>query len=160
MLYGKTFFDFEDGDFAHSISDNMAIDFDGDLLMRTGDNMAMDYDKRFYRSFGWVVCKLNFRIFEECFKCFSLIQSITDCSACQTFGQSSPLVFFAEFEKFFYLISRIFLPDICGFFKSVFPFFPGFFGSIFSSAKISCVCRLFLQVLAQQWAAVFQAQPH
>lgn len=48
----KHFFDFEDGDFAHSISGNMAIDFDGDLLMRTGDNMAMDYDNRFYRSFG------------------------------------------------------------------------------------------------------------
>lgn len=38
----KHFFDFEDGDFAHSISDNMAIDSDGDLLMRMGDNMAMD----------------------------------------------------------------------------------------------------------------------
>lgn len=31
---GKHFFDFEDGDFANSISDNMAIDSDGDLLMR------------------------------------------------------------------------------------------------------------------------------
>lgn len=41
---GKYFFDFEDGDFAHSISDNMAIDSDGDLLMRVGDNMAMDMD--------------------------------------------------------------------------------------------------------------------
>ena len=40
----KYFFDFEDGDFAHSISDNMAIDSDGDLLMRMGDNMAMDLD--------------------------------------------------------------------------------------------------------------------
>ena len=40
----KHFFDFEDGDFAHSISDNMAIDSDGDLLMRMGDNMAMDMD--------------------------------------------------------------------------------------------------------------------
>ena len=40
----KHFFDFEDGDFAHSISDNMAIDSDGDLLMRIGDNMAMDMD--------------------------------------------------------------------------------------------------------------------
>ena len=38
------FFDFEDGDFAHTISDNMAIDSDGDLLMRMGDNMAMDMD--------------------------------------------------------------------------------------------------------------------
>ena len=44
MLYGKTFFDFEDGDFAHSISDTMVIDSDGDLLMRMGDNMAMDMD--------------------------------------------------------------------------------------------------------------------
>ena len=41
---GKHFFDFEDGDFAHSISEDMAIDSDGDLLMRTGDNMAMDLD--------------------------------------------------------------------------------------------------------------------
>ena len=40
----KHFFDFEDGDFAHSISENMAIDSDGDLLMRMGDNMAMDLD--------------------------------------------------------------------------------------------------------------------
>lgn len=41
---GKHFFDFEDSDFAHSISDNMAIDSDGDLLMRMGDNMAIDMD--------------------------------------------------------------------------------------------------------------------
>lgn len=40
----KHFFDFEDGDFANSISDNMAIDSDGDLLMKMGDNMAMDMD--------------------------------------------------------------------------------------------------------------------
>ena len=40
----KHFFDFEDGDFAHTISDNMAIDSDGDLLMRMGDYMAMDMD--------------------------------------------------------------------------------------------------------------------
>ena len=40
----KHFFDFEDGDFAHTISDYMAIDSDGDLLMRLGDNMAMDMD--------------------------------------------------------------------------------------------------------------------
>ena len=41
---GKHFFDYEDGDFAHPISDNMAIDSDGDLLMRMGDHMAMDMD--------------------------------------------------------------------------------------------------------------------
>ena len=41
---GKFFFDFEDGSFAHSVSDNMAIDSDGDLLMRRGDNKAMDMD--------------------------------------------------------------------------------------------------------------------
>ena len=40
----KHFFDFEDGDFAYTISDNMAIDADGGFLMRMGDNMAMDMD--------------------------------------------------------------------------------------------------------------------
>ena len=40
----KRFFDYDDGDFAMSISDNMAIDTDGDLMMRMGDNMAMDMD--------------------------------------------------------------------------------------------------------------------
>ena len=41
---GKHFFDFEDGDFAFSISDNMAMYSDGDLMMRMGNNMAMDMD--------------------------------------------------------------------------------------------------------------------
>lgn len=41
---GKQFYDFEDGDFAYYISDDMAIDSDGDLMLRTGDNMAMDMD--------------------------------------------------------------------------------------------------------------------
>ena len=31
---GKHFFDYEDGDFVHSSSDNMAINSDGDLFMR------------------------------------------------------------------------------------------------------------------------------
>ena len=43
-LWENTFFDYDDGNFAHTISDNMAIDSDGDLLMRMGDNMAMDMD--------------------------------------------------------------------------------------------------------------------
>ena len=38
----KHFFDFDDGDFAYTISDTMAMDPDGDLLMRMGDTMAMD----------------------------------------------------------------------------------------------------------------------
>ncbi len=38
----RNFFDYDDGDFAHTISDNMAVDSDGDLLMRMGDSMAMD----------------------------------------------------------------------------------------------------------------------
>ena len=38
----RNFFDYDDGDFAHTISNNMAIDSDGDLLMRMGDNMAMN----------------------------------------------------------------------------------------------------------------------
>ncbi len=41
---GKHFFDYEDGDFAYLISNNMAIDSDGNLLMRTGKNIAMDMD--------------------------------------------------------------------------------------------------------------------
>ena len=40
----KHFFDYEDGDFAFSISDNMAMDSDGNMMMRMGDNMAMDMD--------------------------------------------------------------------------------------------------------------------
>ena len=44
MLMGKHLFDYEDGDFAHTILDNMAIDSEGDLLMRMGDNVAMDMD--------------------------------------------------------------------------------------------------------------------
>ena len=40
----KHFFDYDDGDFAMSISDYMAMDTDGNLMMRMGDNMAMDMD--------------------------------------------------------------------------------------------------------------------
>lgn len=38
----KYFYDYEDGDFAFTISDNMAMDSEGDFLMRMSDNMAMD----------------------------------------------------------------------------------------------------------------------
>ena len=41
---GKHFFDYDDGDFAHTISDNMAMDSDGDLRRGVGDNMGMDMD--------------------------------------------------------------------------------------------------------------------
>lgn len=37
-------FDFEDGDFAFTVSDKMSMDSDGNLMMRVGDNMAMDMD--------------------------------------------------------------------------------------------------------------------
>ncbi len=37
-------FDFDDGDFAMPLSDNMAIDSDGNLMMKIGNNMAMDMD--------------------------------------------------------------------------------------------------------------------
>ena len=50
----RHFFDYDVGDFAHSISDNMAIDSDGDLLMRMGDNMAMDMDScELHFTSGW-----------------------------------------------------------------------------------------------------------
>jgi len=38
------FFDYDDGDFAMSISDSMAMDSEGDLMLRMGDHMAMDMD--------------------------------------------------------------------------------------------------------------------
>ena len=41
---GKHFFDFEDGDFAFTVSDNMAIDSDGNMMMHLGDNMALEVD--------------------------------------------------------------------------------------------------------------------
>lgn len=41
---GKMFFDYDDGDFAFSISDNMGMDSDGNMMMRLSDNMAMDVD--------------------------------------------------------------------------------------------------------------------
>ena len=41
---GKRFFDYEDGDYCRTISDNMAMDSDGNMIMRVGDNMAMDMD--------------------------------------------------------------------------------------------------------------------
>ena len=40
----KHFFDYEDGDFVHSISDNMAIDSDGNMMMRISDHLAIDMD--------------------------------------------------------------------------------------------------------------------
>lgn len=38
----KYIFDYDDGDFAMSISDSMAMDSDGSIMMRMGDHMAMD----------------------------------------------------------------------------------------------------------------------
>ena len=38
----KMIFDFDDGDFALKMSDNMAVDADGNLMMKMYDNMAMD----------------------------------------------------------------------------------------------------------------------
>lgn len=40
----KNFFDFTDGDFCMSTSNNMAMDMDGNLMMRMSDNMAMDME--------------------------------------------------------------------------------------------------------------------
>lgn len=40
----KHFFDYNDGDSVHSVSDNMAMDSDGNMMMRMGNNMAMDMD--------------------------------------------------------------------------------------------------------------------
>ena len=42
ICMSRNFFDYDDGDFAYTISDNMAFDSGGDLLMRMGERMAMD----------------------------------------------------------------------------------------------------------------------
>ena len=40
----KTFLDLDDGDFCHSVSDNMAIDSEGNFMLKMSDNMVMDMD--------------------------------------------------------------------------------------------------------------------
>ena len=40
----KLIFDFEDGDFALRMSDNMAMDSDGNLVIKMSDNLVMDMD--------------------------------------------------------------------------------------------------------------------
>ena len=40
----KLFFDYDDGDFGFTISDNMAVDSNGDMMMRLSDDMALDID--------------------------------------------------------------------------------------------------------------------
>lgn len=40
----KHFFDYENGNFVASISDNMAIDSDGNFMMRMTENTVMDMD--------------------------------------------------------------------------------------------------------------------
>lgn len=42
----KHFFDYDDGDFIYSLSDDMAIDSNGNMMMRMSDNVAMDMDSR------------------------------------------------------------------------------------------------------------------
>lgn len=37
-------FNYEDGDYLHTLSGNTAIDADGHMMMRMGDNMVMDMD--------------------------------------------------------------------------------------------------------------------
>ena len=38
------FFDYEDGDFTHILSDSIAMDSDGHMMTRMGDSMALDMD--------------------------------------------------------------------------------------------------------------------
>lgn len=40
----RNLFDYDDGDYIHTISDTMAEDSDGNLLMRMGDHMALDME--------------------------------------------------------------------------------------------------------------------
>lgn len=50
----KRIFDYEDGDFARTISDTMAMDSDGNLLLRMSDHTAMDMDSgEIHHISGW-----------------------------------------------------------------------------------------------------------
>lgn len=50
----KYFFDYNDGDYVHSVSDDMAMDSDGNMMMRMGDNMALDMDSgELHITSGW-----------------------------------------------------------------------------------------------------------
>ena len=40
----KLIFDFDDGDFALRMSDDMAMDSDGNLVIKMSDNLVMDMD--------------------------------------------------------------------------------------------------------------------
>lgn len=40
----RNLFDYDDGDYVHRISDNMAMDSEGNMMMRVSDSMAMDLD--------------------------------------------------------------------------------------------------------------------
>ena len=41
---GKPIFDYDDGDFIFSTSNNIAFDSDGNMMMRMSENTAMDMD--------------------------------------------------------------------------------------------------------------------
>ena len=43
-VMSRHFFDYDDGDFACTLSDTLAMDSDGDMMMRMNDSMAMDMD--------------------------------------------------------------------------------------------------------------------
>lgn len=47
----KHFFDYNDGDYVHSVSDNMAMDSDGNMMMRMGDNMLWTWIPAIFTSF-------------------------------------------------------------------------------------------------------------
>lgn len=38
----KIIFDYDNGDYMYTVSNNMAINSDGDIIMRMSDNMAID----------------------------------------------------------------------------------------------------------------------
>ena len=40
----KKLFDYNDSSFAHTISNNMAIDSNGEMIMRISDNVAIDME--------------------------------------------------------------------------------------------------------------------
>lgn len=48
------FFDYEDGDFIHTLSNSIAMDSDGHMMTRMGDSMALDMDSgKLHIVSGW-----------------------------------------------------------------------------------------------------------
>ena len=71
----KYFFDYDDGDFIMSVSDNIAMDSEGNLMVCMCDNMMMDYNGPSCQD----ICS---RIYREFLRLFWALRYAASCFAC------------------------------------------------------------------------------